>query len=338
MSSDDGKLFGYTTLGFGLGLYCFVKGFREFRKYRVLADTPEVPIRSMAMGLVEVHGKATGEEQVYSPVSNTPCYFYKVNIEKYVKDSEGRGGWAHQATDTNGVPFYLEDASGKVLVDLQGVEFDLNEYCKREIGGRRGRGFVSRFTGTRKANLALGVGPDDSDLLNYVASVGSGMVVPKRVSSSAPKLVAGEAISGSTGSQSLSEAQRELDLFRLQMRARRGLQKSRGGLGSFFDFLRDASLWRRFAVSGRFRLTEYCILADGWYDLTGTCVENPRPRDMNDRNMLVKGENEPTFLISWRSEQGIEGALRRRAIKYIFGGGILSAICLAIMLSKLGWL
>jgi len=72
--------------------------------------------------------------------------------------------------------------------------------------------------------------------------------------------------------------------------------------------------------------------------LTGTCTENPHPRDEHDRNMIVKGENEPTFLISWRSEQEIEGALRWRSMKYIFGGGILSVVCLAIMLSKLGWL
>jgi hypothetical protein len=131
MSSDEGKIIGYAFLGFGFGLYYFFKGFREFRKYRVLADTPEVPIRSVAMGLVEIHGKAKGEEQIYSPVGNTPCFFYKVDIEKYVKDSKGRGRWRHAATDLNGVRFSLEDASGKVLVDLHDGEFDLPENCKR---------------------------------------------------------------------------------------------------------------------------------------------------------------------------------------------------------------
>jgi hypothetical protein len=54
--------------------------------------------------------------------------------------------------------------------------------------------------------------------------------------------------------------------------------------------------------------------------------------------MIVKGENEPTFLISWRTEKDIEGHLRGRSLKYIFGGGIVSVVCLAFMLSKLGWL
>jgi hypothetical protein len=338
MSSDDGKIIGYAFLGFGFGLYYFVRGFRVYREYRVLADTPEAPIRSMAMGLVEIHGKARSEEQIYSPVSNTPCCFYKVDIEKYVKDSKGRGRWVHQATDANGVPFYLEDASGKVLVDLRGVEFDLNENCKREIGGWMGQGFVARFTGSRKADAARGIGPDDSDLLSYVTSVGSGMVVPRLVPSAPPALVAAEATGGSANLPNQAEAQRELELFRQQMRARKAAQSFSSGLGGLVNLFKGGGLSQRSVSSGRFRLTEYCIVPDRWYDLTGTCTENPHPRDEHDRNLIVKGENEPTFLISWRTERGIEGHLRWRSLQYIFGGGLLSVVCLAIMLSKLGWL
>ena len=92
------------------------------------------------------------------------------------------------------------------------------------------------------------------------------------------------------------------------------------------------------AYAGQYRLTEYCIVPEYSYDITGTCVENPSPQDEHDRNMLVQGENEPTFLISCRSEQEIEGKLRWRAMKYIFGGGALSVACLALILVKLGWL
>ena len=88
----------------------------------------------------------------------------------------------------------------------------------------------------------------------------------------------------------------------------------------------------------RYRLSEYCIIPEHWYDLTGTCVENPNPQDEHDRNMIVKGQNEPTFLISWRSEKQIESTLRNRAALHIFGGGALSVACLAILLFRLGWL
>jgi len=337
MSSHDDKIFGYAALGFGLGLYYFVKGFREFRKYRVLADTPVVPIRSMAMGLVEIHGKAKGEEQIYSPVGNTPCYFYKVDIEKYVKDSKGRGRWRHAATDLNGVGFYLEDASGRVQVDLHDAEFDLPENCKREIGGGGGLLFGWTLGARQKNDPALGIGPTDEDLRDYVARVGSGMVIPSLVSSSPPTFLAGGAPGNPATPESRAEAQRELELFRQQMQARRAERSFSSGLGGFFNFFRGTNLSRRAIHSTRFRLTEFCVVPDRWYDLTGTCTENPHPRDENDRNLIMKGENEPTFLISWRTEKDIEGHLRWRSLKYIFGGGILAVVCLALILGKLGF-
>lgn len=81
----------WVVLGFGFGLVSFFRGFKIYREYRILADTPEIPIRSIAMGLVHIHGKAEGEKQVQSPVTQTPCYFYKVDVEKYERDSKGNG-------------------------------------------------------------------------------------------------------------------------------------------------------------------------------------------------------------------------------------------------------
>ncbi len=111
-----------------------------------------------------------------------------------------------------------------------------------------------------------------------------------------------------------------------------------GFLGWLKPRLTESDLTEENRKGRAFLLREYCVLPDHWYDVTGTCIENPRPSGPDDRNMIVKGENEPTFLISWRTEQGIEGHLRWRSLKYIFGGGLLSVVCLSIMLSKLGWL
>ncbi len=47
MSSDDTSLKIDFWLTFGAGLCYFFKGFRIFREYRVLMDTPEIPIRSV---------------------------------------------------------------------------------------------------------------------------------------------------------------------------------------------------------------------------------------------------------------------------------------------------
>ena len=91
-------------------------------------------------------------------------------------------------------------------------------------------------------------------------------------------------------------------------------------------------------ASGRYRFTEYCIVPDHSYDVTATCVENSAAQDEHDRNLLTKGSNEPTFLISYRTEKGIESKLRWRAVGYVFGGAALAIACLAIFLAKYGWL
>ena len=277
-------------VGFGAGLFWFFKGFRVYREFRVVEDTPEMPIRSIPMGLVHVHGKAAGEQRVTSPITGTPCFFYKVDIERWVRDKNG-GHWSHAATDAEGVGFYLEDATGKVLVDAHGAECDLILTTKRETGRGVGASLGRLFGGTRDSSLTTDSGVSDSDLLNYAESVVS-------TAHTTFSFDGGSLLSGlGRGSISL-------------------------GMGS----------------EHRYRLSEYCIVPEHWYDVTGTCVENPNPQDEHDGNMIVKGQNEPTFLISWRSEKEIESALRKRAALHIFGGGALSVTCLAILLFRLGWL
>lgn len=58
----------------------FFSGFRIYRECRVLADTPEISIRGTSMGLVEIHGKAGGEQPVTSLLAKTPCFFDKVDV------------------------------------------------------------------------------------------------------------------------------------------------------------------------------------------------------------------------------------------------------------------
>ena len=312
MSSDD-NLFGL-VFAFGGSLYFFFRGFRVFRKYRILADTPEVPIRSIAMGLVEIHGKAKGEEFFYSPVTNTTCFYYKVDIERWEKDSKGRGSWRRFRTDTDGVRFCLEDASGKVLVDLDGVEFDLKQNARREIGGGQVmKGMIWQSFRSEKTSPTSGMWPTDDELRDYIRSGG---LSRRDVSSIGP----GEDP-------------------RLAWKHRYSDRSADSLIGTVKQaLLTGSSGWGGGSYTDRYRLTEYCIEPDRWYDLTGTCVENPRPKDLDDRNLIVKGEDEPTFLISWRSEATLEGSLRRKALLFIFLGAIASVFFLGALLHELGWM
>ena len=89
-------------------------------------------------------------------------------------------------------------------------------------------------------------------------------------------------------------------------------------------------------ASGRYRLRESLILPGQEYHVTGTCVENAEAHDAHDRNMIVRGQNEKTFLISWKAEQAVQHDLRKRAVGMVFGGAALTLVCLALLLWHLG--
>ena len=120
-------------MGFGSGLYSFFDGFRIYREYQVLADTPESHIRSVAMGLVKIRGNTTGDETLTSPLTHTPCFLYKVDIERWETD-RGRGHWSHYWSDIRSVNFYVADTAGRILVDPRDAEYDLIRRSVREIG------------------------------------------------------------------------------------------------------------------------------------------------------------------------------------------------------------
>src|SRR5271165_1849005 len=148
---------GALLLGTGAGVWFFFKGFRVFREFKIVADTPCMPIRSIPMGLVQVRGKALTDQVIPSPITHTPCCFYQVKVERY--ESGEHGGWKHYRTDMDGAKFYVQDQTGKVLVDSYSAEYDLPESPPRVVDGAH-------------AAPLMGTGASDQELLQYVERAG----------------------------------------------------------------------------------------------------------------------------------------------------------------------
>jgi hypothetical protein len=150
------------------GVASFFKGFRAYREYLLLQGTSEIPIRSIAMGLVRVHGKATSDHPLTSPISHTPCCVYQVHIEKWRDENEEEhrsGRWLHYGSEADGAPFYLEDSSGRVLVDPRGADYDIESTAIREAS-------------SAKPSSVVVNGASEVDLLSYVARVGPSEEAP----------------------------------------------------------------------------------------------------------------------------------------------------------------
>ncbi len=298
------RFIGLLAAAFCLGLYCFFRGFGFLRRYRVLADTPLAPIRGAAMGFVEVSGTARGDETVASPVTRTPCYFYKVKIDRWDHGSRGGGKWVAFAADGDGVRFYLEDETGRILVDAQDAEIDLEDPCQTEVRHE----FLPSFGGD--APHPSFMPPTGEALLEYITLVSSGSRTA--------------AFQGSDPS--------------LEYRVNPPRKKPQPhAMGGALDVLRMPG--RGYAGSpNRYRLTEYCIVPEKLYTVSGTCVENPRPHNEQDRNLILKGDNEATFLISDESKADLQNALGWQTAKYIFGGAALTVASAALVLQSIGWL
>jgi hypothetical protein len=334
---------GGLLLGTGAGVWIFFKGFRVFREFKIVADTPCMPIRSIPMGLVQVRGQAQADQLIPSPVTRTPCCFYQVKIEHY--ESGEHGGWKHYRTDMDGAKFYLQDQTGKVLVDSYSAEYDLPESPPRVVDG---------------AHVAplMGTGASDQELLHYVQTAGAHQLAarmehwldkkgplddPKREQSRQTLLeiarMIPKAMSGGANLPGNIPAALIEKIMASQPQADPEKEAQRQ---KFLQQIRDTGTVPMPPISvsvssatGRYRLRESLILSGQEYHVTGTCVENPAARDAHDRNMIVLGQNEKTFLISWKAEQEVQQDLRKRALGMVFGGAALALFCLALLLGHL---
>jgi hypothetical protein len=333
------------------------------------------------MGFVRIHGKAKGDQLVKSPISHTPCCFYIAEIEKWEKRQES-GTWSHYGAEADGVRFYLEDATGRVLVNPHGAEYELER-----TGGRK-------VVSATASSFAVG-GVSDMELLAYVAHVGLTAKIPglhhvfgaeqMRLALSQYRKDRNpeELFQSMVGPQvaqwrqtleaegPLSDPRREeVRLAQIELaqyafwdpkyeELRRRIVKMQArnrklGLSGPVVPLPQPSPPISYVAalapdppvddppfaadhplaSGRYRLTEYCILPDHDYDITGTCAENPEAKDVNDRNLIMKGVNEPTYLISGLARSDVNTMMQMRSQLMIFGGGILAVVCLTVLLLR----
>jgi hypothetical protein len=159
LDTGEGKLLAAALLGAAVGIYWFYKGFRLLQRKRLILNTPASKVRSASMGLVEISGLAIGPYVVVSPLKQAECYYYRSLA--YELRQEGKNSkWIKVAEESLHVPFYVDDNTGRVLVDPRGAELDLHCDLKEQyhtsifFGGEGMTGSVAEFL-TRH-----GVNPD----------------------------------------------------------------------------------------------------------------------------------------------------------------------------------
>ena len=112
----------YVWAGFFGGIGLVIHGWLVHQRKRLIENIPTSTIRSLALGLVEISGRAQPEAALLSaPFSGLPCVFYAYAVEEQVGSGKN-ARWETVATGTSEQPFYVNDTTGRVLVLPLGAE------------------------------------------------------------------------------------------------------------------------------------------------------------------------------------------------------------------------
>lgn len=111
----------WAMVGFPVGIYGFIRGFFLLRRKRFIQNIPRCTIRGAPLGLVEVTGKVEGPYTILAPLSEEDCFYYRAVVWRKGE----RSGWRKAAEENLVAPFFLDDGTGKVMVDPRGADSDI---------------------------------------------------------------------------------------------------------------------------------------------------------------------------------------------------------------------
>lgn len=98
--------------------------------YKLQRVLPTSNIRSVAMGLAEISGKAKTIDTNVSRISSKNCIGFYYTIESIATDSDGDKSYSMEFSETVCNPFFLEDNSGKIKVipsEIEFIDFGIDE-------------------------------------------------------------------------------------------------------------------------------------------------------------------------------------------------------------------
>jgi len=395
-SSSPAGLLIWCGVGFCAGLYLFFQGFRLLQRRHLILDTPVSKIRSASMGMVELSGLAVGPYTVIAPVTARPCYFYRTLVWEW-KQSGKNKKWVEVAAECMHVPFFLDDNTGKVMVDPRGADLDLHrdfqqQFCDsfftmKEEAPPNVRDFLSRYgvsttnkikveefcikpknalflLGTLDENPGLELTPkpirDDeaSSIGGWSASLSSGAL-----GRSALSLVTGggDGLSLSLGGglqhdpaydsiydKALSTASARvihLSPDQAPTKASEMTQQQKIAAALVKAGISNPAAWAAAGVTPSAAAVNHDPNGSPHTPTpNGTGQLTPQPNapldgfDPHPSIVLMKGKNNPTFLISWRSQRDLARSLGWKCSVMIWGGPALALLSLYALINLMHWL
>jgi hypothetical protein len=142
------------------------------RRARAISNIATSRIASAAQGYVELQGRTSSTDPIYSPLSNTPCIWYRYRV--FERDNSEKE-WRQVESGTSSATFDLIDGSGVCTIDpdhaeVMGVQettriSDDTKQVEELLHGGRTLYALGEFTTVGGANSALSLREDVNALL-----------------------------------------------------------------------------------------------------------------------------------------------------------------------------
>ena len=125
--------------GVGVGIFLFFRGFPHLQRKSLIQNTPTSTIRGAALGAVEVSGTVVGPYTLISPLSQSDCVYYHAVARSSGEDEK------KVAEEILYAPFFLDDGTGRLMVDPRGAEMELRPSVDEEYSPSTGDAFTRHF-------------------------------------------------------------------------------------------------------------------------------------------------------------------------------------------------
>ncbi len=356
--------FDYLTLLSSLavagGLYFFFLGFKLFSRRRLVRSTPTSTIRSAALGLVEVNGRAVGPNTMPAPISGKQSFLYRVIAWQR---PDGKKDWRKVADETLYQPFFIDDTTGQMLIEPLGADLDLErDVCEEFVTSifsssddvpLRVSTFLARHNIGNDRPLRIEeflIKPDDSLFFTGTVTENPGIEV-RPIERKTPV----------TAQPALSRDAREPEVIKLYGGANASSALDMTQQGKIAAALVRAGItkpeaWSAAGLPHQSVVVENSASGPTIEKMSGFDNQRPNSADALERQnehqnelssfnlkfnlkppvVLMKGDKDSTFVVSCQSQKELLSSLGWKSTAMIWGGGAITALGLYMLLLQLG--
>ncbi len=303
------------------------------------------------MGMVEVSGLAVGPYAMVAPITARSCYYYRTLVWEWKQQGKNKN-WVKVAGECMHVPFFVDDNTGRVLVDPRGADLDLHrdfeqEFCDsfftaKDPAPENVRSFLARHgiaTNNKIKVQEFCVKPKNSLFILGTLSENPGLDVgPQPMQDEEP---IGSFFSRSVVSRSVLLPIHLSPAESVPLRTSEMTQQQKVAAALLKAGISSPAAWAAAGAPAATVSKDVQVLSDSDPAIEASPNNSSNGDsiapaghafDLHPPVVLMKGTNNKTLLISWRSQQDVARSLGWQCALMIWGGAALALLSLYLIL------